>query len=100
MDLELRQLQPAHAGGVERHHDHAMERAVGGLDQTGDLLRGKNVGQSARPLRVGRPIQVPLLSERLDVEEPQRRHTLRHGVGGEFAIAEQVGLILADVLRP
>ena len=39
-------------------------------------------------------------SERLDVEEPQRRHPLRHGVGGELAIAKQVRLILADVLGP
>ena len=98
MDLELRQLQAAHAGGVERHHDHAMERAVGGVDQTSDLLGRENVGQSARSLRVGCPIQVPLSSERLDVEEPQCRHTLPHRVGGELAIAEQMRLVLANLL--
>ncbi len=33
-------------------------------------------------------------------EEAQRRHALRHAVGGELAVAKQVRLILADVLRP
>ena len=98
VDLEPGQFQSAHAGGIQRHHDHAMEGAVGGVDQTSDLLGREDVRQSARSLRVGCPIQVPLSSERLDVEEPQRRHPLRHGVGGELTIAKQVRLVLADLL--
>ena len=37
--------------------------------------------------------------ERLDVEEPQRRHSLRHRLRGQLPLTKQVQLVLADMLR-
>ena len=61
---------------------------VGGVDQPRHFLLGKNARESARLLRIGRQTQVPTPAERLEVEEPQSRQALCHGVGGELAIRE------------
>jgi hypothetical protein len=37
--------------------------------------------------------------ERLDVEEPQRGHSLRHRLRSQLALTKQVELVLADMLR-
>jgi hypothetical protein len=60
------------------------------LSTGGELLRqaGKRqVFQHALPL------------ERLDVEEPQRRHALRHRLRSQLPLTEQVKLVLPDMLR-
>ena len=98
-ELEPDQLRSAHAGGVQRHQQHAMEPAVGGIDQSGDLLWAEDARQSSRPLRVGRQAQVPGSPERLEVEESQRRQTLAHRVASELAIAKQVRLIAPNLVR-
>ena len=98
-ELESNQLRSAHSGGVERHQQHPMEQAVGGIDQSGDLLLAQDARQSSRPLGVGRQAQVPGPPERLEIEEPQRRQTLAHGVVGELAIAKQVRLIAPNLVR-
>jgi hypothetical protein len=37
--------------------------------------------------------------EGLDVEEPQRGHSLRHRLRGQLPLAKQVQLVLPDMLR-
>ena len=77
-----------------------MEQTVGGVDQSCDLLGAEHLGESSRPLGIGRQLDVPIAPERLDVEEPQGGEPLRHGVGGELALRDQVRLIGADLIQP
>ena len=98
--LEAKQLGSARAGGVERHQDRAVKRAVGGVDPLGDFLRTQDARESAGDFRVRRQIHTPRQSERLGVEESQRRQPLLHRVVGRPAVPKQVGLLPANVLGP
>src|SRR5215510_12251167 len=98
-DLQVRELGSSHSGGIERHQPNAVERAESRIDEAGDLLLTQDGRQTDGSLGIRSLRHAPWLFERLDEEEADGCHMLRHGVGGQFSRAEQVRLVLADVLR-
>jgi len=98
-DLQVRELGSSHSGGIERHQQNAVERAESRIDEAGDLLLTQDGRQTDGSLGIRSLRHAPWLFERLDEEEADGCHMLRHGVGGQFSRAEQVRLVLADVLR-
>jgi hypothetical protein len=81
------------------HIFHSQVATLAGISPDGSQLlvhsgQGTNGSLGIRSLR-----HAPWLSERLDEQEADGRHMLRHRVGGQFSLAEQVRLVLADVLR-
>ena len=51
-------------------------------------------------LRVRRQVGAPRLLQRPDVEEPDPAQVLDDGVGLKLSFAEQIRLVLANVIRP
>src|SRR5579872_6105010 len=95
----MRQLGSAHSGRVERHQDRAIERSRRRIDQLRDLLRAEYLWQPDGSLRVRSLVDIPSLPECLDEEKPQRPDPLIDAIRGQLPFTEQVGLVLADVLR-
>src|SRR6266849_3385112 len=52
-----------------------------------------------RLLRIRRQVRAPRLLQRFDIEESDSAEMLDNGVGLELPFAEQIRLILADVIR-
>src|SRR5579872_2154143 len=77
-----------------------MRQVASGVDQAGDFFLAENHGQTTWHFGVRkiRP-QIGTL-ECLVEEEMHGRHALLDGSGCQFAVADQVELKLADVLRP
>src|SRR5579864_3284951 len=98
-NLQMREFGPAHSGRIERHQDRAIERSRCGVDEPRDLLRAEYLGQPDDSLRVRSFVNTPSLLECLDEEKPQCTDSLVDGVRGQLSFTEQVGLVLADVLR-
>ena len=96
--FQLHQFGAAHAGGVEGHQDGAIQQVGGCLDQPGDFFRAEDGGQAERDFGERNVLQHVGALERLDEEKTERGGPLRHGVGRQFPHAEQVSLILADML--
>src|ERR1019366_10457192 len=69
------------------------------VDEVGHFFRAQDTGQGSRLLRIRCIGHAPGFLDRLRVEEPQRRESLRHGGRGKLSLAEQIRLVLADVLR-
>ena len=72
----------------------------GGFDETVDFLPAENGWQMEHLLRVRRQVCTPRLLQRPDVEEADSAEMLDNGVGLELPFAEQIRLVLADVIRP
>src|ERR1019366_3795118 len=84
---------------IERHQYHAVKRSLGRVDEGGHFFRAQDAGQGSRLLRIRCIGHAPGFLDRLPVEEPQSREPLRHGGCGQLSLAEQIRLVLADVLR-
>src|SRR6266568_8196283 len=52
-----------------------------------------------RLLRIRRQVRAPRLFQRFDIEESDSAEMMDNGVGLELPFAEQIRLILADVIR-
>src|SRR5215470_4582433 len=65
-----------------------------------DFLPAENGREMQHLLWVRCQVYVPRLLERLDVEESDSAEMLDHRVGVELSFAEQIRLILADMIRP
>ena len=96
-DFQVRQFRAPHAGGVERHQQSAMARRACRVDQSRDFFLAENGWQVKCPLRIGRLRDAPGLLERLAVEEPQSRQTLRNGARRQLPLLKQLGLIFTNV---
>ena len=99
-NLQARQFGAPESGGVKRHQQRALEGRGGGFDETVDFLPTENGRKMNRLLRVRRQIRAPQLFQRPDVEEPDSAEMLDNRVRLELSFAEQIGLVLADVIRP
>src|ERR1019366_2718571 len=84
---------------IERHQYHAMKPSLGRVDEGGHFFRAQDAGQWSRLLRVRCIGHAPGFLDRLCVEEPQSRKSLRHAGCGQLSFAEQIRLVLANVLR-
>ena len=89
----------AYPRAIERHQYHAMKPSLGGVDEVGNFFRTQDAGQGSRLLRIWCIGYAPSFLDRLRVEEPQSREPLRHSGRGQLSLAEQIRLVLADVLR-
>src|SRR5271165_2244370 len=98
-DLQASQLGAPYPGAIEGHQYDAMKSSLGRVDEEGNFFWAQYTGQMSRLLRIRRIGHAPWLLHRLDEEEPQRGQPLRDGMCGEFPLAEQIRLVLADVLR-
>src|SRR5271166_6497934 len=76
-----------------------MKASLGRVDEEGNFFWAQYAGQVSRLLRIRCIGNAPWLLHRLDEEEPQRGQPLRDGMCGEFPLAEQIRLVLTDVLR-
>ena len=76
-----------------------MKRRVGSFDQLTDFLLTQNVGQCSPAFGVGSQLQIPGPLESSGIEETECSKTLTNGIVSEFAISEQIGGVLTDVLR-
>ena len=99
-DLQPGQLGASETGGIERHQQSALERCRGGFDETVDFLPAEYGRQMEHLLRVRCQVCTPRLLQRPDVEETDSAEMLDNSVGLELPFAEQIGLVLADVIRP
>jgi hypothetical protein len=76
-----------------------MKPSLGRVDEVRHFFRAQVAGQGAGLLRIRGRGYAPGFLDRLRVEEPQSRRSLRHGGGGQLSLAEQIRLVLANVLR-
>ncbi len=97
-DLQMCQFRATDTGGIERHQQDALERRAGSFDEPGYFLLTENGRQPQNLLRVWRQFRAPRLLQRSDVEEPQCPEPLCDAVGRQFSFAEQICLVLADVI--
>ncbi len=77
-----------------------MHEAAGCIDQPRCLLPAQYGGQALVTLRKRDLIGHVGPAERLDKQEPQRCGLPLNGVWRELAVAEQMYLVLTDVIRP
>src|SRR5271166_5380150 len=75
-----------------------MKLSLGRVDEEDNFFWAQYAGQVSRLLRIRCIGHAPWLHHRLDEEEPQPGQPLRDGMCGEFPLAEQIGLVMADVL--
>jgi len=98
-DAKGRDLADTEAAGVQGHEQGAMLEVGGGQEQGGHLLRAQDLGQrAARPL-IRDLLDRPVLLEDLAGEEAQGTDDLVEIRPRDPAIAGQVELVPADVLR-
>ena len=100
----IRDFQPGQFGapescGIEGHEQSALKRRRRGFDETVDFLSAEDGWKMDHLLRVRRQVGAPGLLQRPDVEEPDPAQVLDDGVGLKPSFAEQIRLVLADVIR-
>jgi len=98
-DLQARELGAAHAGAVEGHQNGAIEGSRRSLDELCYFFLTENGGQAIALLGIGSVGNAPGPLERLDVEEAQGAEMVGHRTGSQFVHGEELGLVLANVLR-
>jgi hypothetical protein len=98
-DLQASQFGATETCGIQRHQQRALERRRGSFDKTVYFLPAENGRQMQHLLWIRRQIRAPRLPQRLDIEEPQCAEPLGHAVRGELSFAEQIRLILTNVIR-
>src|ERR1700687_5975715 len=98
-DLQARELGAAHAGAVEGHQNGAIEGSRRSLDELCYFFLTENGGQAIALLGRGSVGNAPGPLERLDVEEAQGAEMVGHRTGSQFVHGEELGMVLADVLR-
>jgi hypothetical protein len=76
-----------------------MQPVGGGGQQSADLLPAEHGRELLRQAGTRQVLQHVMSLERLDVEEPQRGHSLRHRLRSQLALTKQVELVLPDMLR-
>src|ERR1035441_5669808 len=76
-----------------------MKRRQRACQQAGDFLATQDNRQLLGLLGVRCFLYAPVPPQRFVEEEAERADPLADGVGGEMALPEQIGLVLADVLR-
>ena len=86
-------------GTVEGHQNGAIERSRCGIDELCELFLAENSGQAIALLGIGSSGDAPRPLERLDVEEAEGAEMIGHRTGSQFVHGEELGLVLADVLR-
>jgi hypothetical protein len=101
----IRDLQPGEFGaseacGIEGHEQSALKRRGRGFDETVNFLSAEDGRKMNHLLRVRRQVGAPRLLQRPDVEETDPTQVLDNGVGLKLSFAEQICLVLADVIRP
>src|SRR3984885_4067502 len=101
----IRDLQPGEFGApeacrIEGHEQSALKGRGRGFDETVDFLSAEDGRKMDHLLRVRRQIRTPRLLQRPDVEETDSAQMLDDGVGLKLSFAEQIRLVLADVIRP
>src|SRR5271165_3867279 len=97
-DLQASQLGAPNPGAIEGHQHNAMQSSLGRVDEEGNFFWAQYAGQVSRLLRIRCIGHAPWLLHRLDEEEAQRGQALRDSMRGEFPLAEQIGLVMTDVL--
>ncbi len=98
-DLQPRELGAAHAGTVEGHQNGAIEGSRRSIDELCHFFLAEDSGQAIALLGIGSVGNAPGPFERLDVEEAQGAEMVGHRTGSQFVQGEELGLVLADVLR-
>ena len=96
-DFQLGQLGAAQSGGIRRHEQHAVERSLRRADQLRHFRLAEDQGQMQRLLGVGGIGDAPGFAQCLDEEESESRQAHDDGIRCQFALGEQLGLILAHV---
>ena len=97
-DLQPAQLGTADTRRVQGHQNRAVEQVAGRIDEFGHLLRAQDLRQFAVALGKGQAVHHKVAFQGLDVEEAQPGDVLLYGSGVEFAVLEEVGGILADLI--
>jgi hypothetical protein len=103
--VDICDLQPGQFGapetcGIEGHEQSSLEGRGRGFDETVDFLPAQDGGEMDHFLWVRSQVGAPGLFQRPDVEEPDAAEMLDDGVGLQLSFAEEIRLILADVIRP
>src|SRR5208337_4033369 len=98
-DFQVRQLRVADAGGIQRHHDGAMEGSAGRVDKLRDFSLAQDRRQTMGLFRIRRLRDAPAPLERLGVEKTQGRQTYRHSARRQLPLLKQFGLVFANVPR-
>jgi hypothetical protein len=97
-DLQMCQLGSPYPGGVESHEHNAMEKDVRRVDEPCDFLLTQDRRKTNDLLGIRSFVRTPWLVEGSNEEEAQGHQPLRHCVRGQFSLAEELCLVLADVL--
>jgi hypothetical protein len=76
-----------------------VKQVAGRIDELGHLRGAQNLRQFAVALGKWQAVHHHVAFQRLEVEEAQPGDVLLYGSCGEFAVLEQIGRILADLIR-
>src|SRR5271157_403682 len=98
-NLQAGQFGAARSGSVEGHQQNAVEGSGRGVDEPSDFLLAQHRGQVPRLLGIGRLRHAPAPLQSLNEEEAQGGQPLGNAARSQLSLAEQIGLVLADVLR-
>jgi hypothetical protein len=86
---------PGHS--IEGHQQNAVEGSGRGVDELGDFLLAQYCGQALHFLGIGRLRYTPGSLQSLNEEKTQRGQPLGNAARSQLSLAEQIGLVLANV---
>src|SRR6266704_3588562 len=98
-DFQAREFGTPESGGVEGHQQSAMQGRPRRIDEPRNFFLAQDRWHMKCFFWIGGLFDAPGFLESLGVEESESRETLRHRVGRELPLLEQLGLIFANVSR-
>src|ERR1017187_4064093 len=97
-NLQSCQFVAACSGSIEGHQQNAVEGSGRGVDELRDFFLAQYRGQVLHFLGIGRLRYTPGSLQSLNEEETQSGQPLGNAARRQLSLAEQIGLVLADVL--
>ena len=91
-------LRVPHARGIQHHQHRAVGERPRGINQSGDFVDRQDRRQPTRDLRIRNVVEQIAALQRLDEEESERRDVQLHGPRLQLPLAQQIGLIRAQVV--
>ena len=94
------QFTASYASRVQQHEDGPRLEIAGGVNEPGHFVRAqylRHAGMGVLRVRYGIGRKPPL--QRAHKEESQRGHLSDHGIRLQVPLAQQVGLVLTNMLR-
>jgi hypothetical protein len=96
--LQMCQFGTPQSGGVQSHQQDTVKHCRSSIDEPRYLFRAEDLRKTESLARVGCFSNRPWSPQRRHEEESKRRGSLGDCVGSQFALTEQIRLILAKLV--